>query len=336
MDFTRRYKKNIVENKNLIFISILLSVTIRLILFSSVDDFTPYYNDGGVLWSPLFTDYLYPNAWLSFILGTVFALGIAYYVAFLNLKYSLIRVRTYLVYIVTLLLFSCHPAFIHISAQYFSTLLLLIGINILYSSYQLKDTSLVTYSIGFTIAVASLFAFDILFYFILFWIGFVYMRSLNFRALVTFILGILTVYWLLFSYYLWQKDVPAFINIFSDFLPEFGYFNRLGTSFIEIYTFVLNFVVLLIAIVDNQVNAYQDKISIRAKISFLNITAIISMLSYFLVSFDPLIDFFIFTCSSAILLAHFFSLAESKWKVYLFICYIYMLIIGALGFAYLE
>lgn len=334
MDFIRRYKRNIVEKKNLIFISIVLFVAIRLVLFLSISDFTLYHSDNGVLWNPLFVHYLYANTWISFALGTVFALIIACYLAFINLKYSLIRVRTYLVYVLALVLFSSNPGFIHINAQYFSVLLLLIGVNVLFSSYQLKDTSLVTYSIGFIIAIASLFTFDILFYIVLFWIGFVLMRSLNFRAVMTFVLGILTIYWLLLVYFLWQKDLQGFVDIFSESLPQFGYCNRF-TSFIEVYSFVLNMVVLLIAIIDNRVNAYQDKIDIRAKISFLNLTVILSVLSFFFVSFDPLIDFFIFTCSSVILLAHLFSLAESKWKMYLFICYIYMLIIGAFGFAYL-
>lgn len=334
MDFVRKYKKNIVENKNLIFISILLFVAIRLMLFFSIDDFAPYRSEDGVLWSSLFTHYLYSSPWLSFVFGTILALAIASFLAYINIKHNLIRVRSYQVYFFALLLFSANPAFIHINAQYVSVFLLLIAINTMFGSYQLKDTSLTTYSVGFTIAIASLFSFDILFYFVLFWIGFALMHSLNFKSIITFFLGILTIYWLLFSYYLWDKSFPEFVELFSDALPHFGYFARFD-SFIQLYSFLLSAVVVLIAVIDNRVNAYQDKIDTRARLAFLNVSAILSILFFFFVSFDPLIDFYVFTCMSVLLVAHLFSIADTKWKMYLFFCFVYMTIIGAVGFAYL-
>lgn len=324
MDIIRQYKKNIVENRDLVFFSILLSLLIRFIIFYLLKEAPGNDNSGaGYLWTAISTPFL-SNRAISFTISTFFVFAISFYASRLNAKYGLIRNRTYLLYVFGSLIFSSHPVFIYMTHYYVSVFAFLICLDILYSSYQNKIGSSSAYALGFVLGVSSLFSFSVLIYLPLFWIGFRMMRIFNFKTFVVSILGIVTIYWLSFAFFLWQNNIAAFLEPFKHLYPILNS-SLEKTSFTgESILAAVILILLIIISLDYQTNSFRDKIRIRANIQFLHLASLFSILTYFLIIIDPTLSFYILSCSISILLAHFFTLVEQQWKVIMF----YLLILA--------
>lgn len=327
MDIVTSYQRKVVTSKNFIFISVIVAILIRIALFVFTNDFSSYaYRDSSPL-STFISTFITPNLVLSLVLSIIFTALIALYLSYLNVKYNLIRVRSYLVYSITFLVFSAHPLFLLMSSQYIEVLLFIFCIDVLFSSYQLPLVSNKAYSIGFILAIASLFSIYILFYLILFWIGFFLMRSFNFKSFIASVLGVITIYWFVFSYYLWQKSLQEFIQIFTNISVELGYYFK-TLQFAENLALGLSLLFLIIAIFNNLAYAHDDKIKVRAKIAFLDLTVVCSLISCSLINLDQAVDIYIYGVCYSILISHFFAVRVYKWKVYLFFLFIASLLIS--------
>lgn len=318
MDAIRQYKKSIVENKNLVLFSILLTLLIRFVIFYFSKDITNNDSIGsGYLWSGI-SSLLLANKTISFIVSTFFVFAISFYASQLNAKHGLIRNRTYLLYVFGSLIFSSHPVFIYMTHYYVSALAFLICIDILFSSYQDKTGAKNAYAIGFILGISSLFSFYVLMYLPLFFIGFRMMRIFNFKTFIISLLGIATIYWLSFAFFFWQNNVAGFLNPFEHLYPILN--NALeSTSFSgESLLTAIALILLIIISLDYQTNSFRDKIRIRANIQFLHLASLFSILTFFFIIYDPTLNLYMLSCSISILLAHFFTLVEQKWKVITF------------------
>lgn len=318
MDAIRQYKKSIVENKNLVLFSILLTLLIRFVIFYFSKDITSNDSIGaGYLWDGI-SSLLLSNKSISFIISTFFVFAISFYASQLNAKHGLIRNRTYLLYVFGSLIFSSHPVFIYMTHYYVSALAFLICIDILFSSYQDKTGAKNAYAIGFILGISSLFSFYVLMYLPLFLIGFRMMRIFNFKTFIISLLGIATIYWLSFAFFFWQNNVTGFLNPFEHLYPILN--NALeSTSFSgESLLTAIALILLIIISLDYQTNSFRDKIRIRANIQFLHLASLFSILTFFFIIYDPTLNLYMLSCSISILLAHFFTLVEQKWKVITF------------------
>lgn len=330
MDIIKSYQRYIVKSKNFIFIAVFLTILLRLALFVYIDDFSIYpYISNSVLGGYIYP-YLQNDTWLSFLLATIFALAITFYCAYINLKYSLIREKSYLIYPIVFLVLSSHAAFLVMNLHYVAILLFIFCLDILFSSYQLKQIADKAFSIGFVLAISSFFSFYFLFYIILFWIGFVFMSNFSVKAFLSSLLGIVSVYWLVFFVCLWQNNTDAYISLFASVATafEFGYFFKL-LSVNECIVLGINMIFLFIVIIYNQIYSYKDKIRVRNMIYFLDVLAVSTILSCSFINLDPVVDLYIYAISYSFLLAHFFSVAETKLQVTLFYIFLASVLIGA-------
>lgn len=324
MDAIKLYKRNIVENKNLVLFSILLTIVIRLVIFYFTDaNHCDEYIGEGYLWTKTLTSFL-SSGTISFTISTLFVFAISFYASQLNAKHGLIRSRTYLIYIFGSLILSSHPVFIYMTPYYVSTLAFLICTDLLYSSYQDKTGNRNTYAIGFVIGASSLFSFYFLMYLPIFWIGFSLMRIFKFKNLIISILGVATIYWLTFVFFLWQNNISGFLYPFEQLYPLLN--NSIETISLlgEGLLVAIALILLIIISLDYQANSFRDKIRIRANIQFLHIASLFSIIAFFFLILDSTLNLYILSCSITILLAHFFTLAEQKWKIIIF--YILILI----------
>jgi len=210
--------------------------------------------------------------------------------------------------------------------QYISTLLILFAIDILFSTYLSFNASGRAYAIGFLLALASLFTFTTILYLPIFWIGFKYMRCFKFKTFVASLIGVLSVYWILLFFCLWLKDLDTFLAPFQTFYPILGNLYR-EIEYGEIVILGFFVVVLVITMIDYISNSYHDKIQIRASLSFLYLLTFLSIFSFLFVIYNPLLNIFVFLLGSSMVLSHFFSLAELKWKVTLFYIFISLYLI---------
>jgi hypothetical protein len=334
MNLFKAYKKNILENTSFLIISIVAVCLIRLGFVSLVElDIFSFDSDGnigggisGYVWAAL-APYL-QNELLSVVLSLIFTLGIMLFSVNLNSKHKLIRKRTYLIYVFPLLLFSAYPAFAYMSAQYVSTFLLLTCADTLLCSYQKSNAAGNAYAAGFILGVASLFSFGSLMYFPLLWIGLGCMHSLRLKPFLASWCGLITIYWLAFFYFLWLGDIGAFYEPFKQLYPILGhYFESISIS--QLVTLLVCGMFLIIIIANYWTNPFDDKVQIRANVSLLFIFSVFSYLLFPFVAYDPVLNLYVFMAYTSILLAHFFTLADEKWKIYLFYIFLslYFLII---------
>lgn len=318
MNAIKLYKRNIVENKNLVLFSVLLTIVIRLAFFYFTDTtIQDEHIGGGYLWSGVLTNLL-ENKTISFSISTLFVFIISFYASQLNAKHGLIRSRTYLIYIFGSLILSSHPVFIFMTPYYISALAFLICTDLLYSSYQDKTSNKNAYAIGFIVGISSLFAFHYLMYLPLFWIGFSLMRIFNLKNLIISILGIVSIYWLVFAFFLWQNNLAVFLSPFQHLYPFLN--NSIETIPLkgEGLLVIIALILLITISLDYQTNSFRDKIRIRANIQFLHIASLFSILSFFFIILDPTLNLYILSCGITILLSHFSTLAEQKWKIIIF------------------
>lgn len=319
MDKIKSYKKNVIESKNLVFVSILIALVLR-VFFYSTSKHVIETEASSYLWNSEFVEYYLSKDFFSAILSLLFTIGIILYCAFLNNKHKLIRNQTLLINVFLILAFSSSPVFVYMDSLYISLLLLLISFDVLMNSYLETNGSFHAYKIGFLIAVASLFSIQTLLYIPIFWIGLKYMRCLNIKTLCASIFGALTIYWIVFCFFSWQNDHQA---LRMPFAQSFAIINLSSINEFK----PLNFSLLIVAtigivamLINYQLASFQDKIQTRANLSFLFFLCSFSLLFNFIFIPSSSIYLFVLATSGSILLAHFFTLIEGKWKIYLFYC----------------
>lgn len=309
----KSYKKNIAENRNFAYISVIIFIFLRLGAYFH----TPMqasYND-GLLWN-----YLSPflsNKEVAFILGVLLTIAAGLYVAHINEKYALIRGRTSLPFILSIFAMGCTPNLAYASPAYLGLASILICIDILFSSFQQPQAAREASKIGVILALGSLFAPTLVIYIPIFWIGFFTMRSFSFKVFLSSIFGIAMVYWCVF--FVNYAYAPNELNAIVDLLKNFRSVSFLQMDIAETIILAVNVMIMGIAILYNYLNSFKDKTRIRASISFLNFITAFSVLAFTFLTAHSIVS--LLTCMSigSLILAHIFALAEKKWIVYLFI-----------------
>lgn len=317
MDIVRSFKRGVVENKNLIFFSIVFSCLLRIGFFVSVTDYVPVESGSGYLWKAILQLNVLSDRLISAALAFASVIGIALYLGQINAYYALIRTRTYIVPALVIVVFSLHPAFLFMTPQYIGVMSVLLSIYILLSTYHHSNASGKSYSIGFFLAVGSLFSFYTLTFLPLFLIGLSMMRCLRFKAVVAMLLGVASIYWLAFFIFLVLGDTEGFVAPFRSLYPILDLsFDE--SVFLDLYYLIPATLLGCFLFFYYQANSFQDKIRIRTNLMFFYLCFILSILSCWFILYDPWLDAYLIVISGVLLLSHFLSLAVVRWKVIFF------------------
>lgn len=309
---SRFYQKEVVEGKSFLVLAILVALGFRIAAYFHFDSSLLHLDySGGYLW--FLASFIFEDKLIS-ILGSTICVGlIAYLLSFINGKFIIIRRKTFFPAAFSLLLFSIHPYFLFMGAYYLGSIFALLGILYLFQSYQTENKQKVALNTSFLLAIGSLFYFNLLLYFIVFWIGLAYIRSFGFKPFCAFFIGLILAYTPVFAYSFIINDTGLFLLPFTriqtiDFAQfPFFYFS------LDLWI-VLGFGLLLLSIflVNNYINSYKDKIKIRTFLSFLSIVCIFSVLCLFLLNVDAFGNLFIYISVGALLFAHYFALGEHR------------------------
>ena len=123
----------------------------------------------------------------------------------------LIREKTLLPFLFYALLTSTNPDFFPLKSTSVGVFLFDIGPL---SSYlpliMTPDCTDKAYNASLIISIGSLLWIHILWFLPLFWLGMYNFRTLNIRTFVASLFGILTVYWFVFGWCVWEWDFTAF------------------------------------------------------------------------------------------------------------------------------
>ncbi|MFV0420438.1 MAG: hypothetical protein ACK5KT_17150 [Dysgonomonas sp.] len=312
----RFYKKNIAEGGGILIYSILFAITIRIIYLINFDTIE-ITQSGGYLWDPI--SFLFSDIYISLATSSIITAALALLAAHINTKHLLIRHKSLLPTSVIVLLFSCHPSFIVMSAEYISALLFLTIINMLFTAYHSEQRQNASFKTNFVLACACLFTPISVIYFPILWISLATMRCLSVKSFMTSLVGIFIVFFPVFSFYLFTDKLDVLLYPFTSIdieqISNFRFFSYNIFQWI-----ILGFAILLlvIVIIDGYLNRHKDKIRVRAYINLLQIVAMFSFLAFIFLNIGSSTHLYTILVIGSLLIAHFFALAEKKITVLLF------------------
>jgi len=330
-DIQREYKRNVAEGKTFLIIAIVFAVVIRGGYFFYFD-YSGLKQPDTYLWNRF--SFIFEIPLVSLLASAAVTAGMAVLVNHINAEYVFIRRRTLLPTVFIILLFSCSPAFIYITSEYIGILFFIYVINILFASYNTELKPQASFKVSFMLAFGSLFAPALLLYIPIMWVALSIVRCFNFKAFLASLLGVFTLYFSVFSFYLFADKLDMFmapftaldLNILKDF--TFFHFKPVHWSILGI-----SLIMLVIIISDNYINRHKDKIRNRAYLGTLDFVVVVALLSFVFLNLGTQMHLFIALALGSLLLAHFYALVEQKISIYLFYLFIlFYLLICSLPF----
>lgn len=312
----RSYKRNIAEGSGILFFSISVGIILRVVYLFNMN-YAVADSADGYLWkliSPLFG-----NVYVSLLVSSLFVAMMALLSSHINTKYVLIRNKSLLPPSIIILLFSIHPVFFCMSAEYVSALLFLFIVDALFSAYYSERKQNEICAVGALLALSSLFTPVSIMYLPVLWCVLGFMRSFNFKTILASLVGVLCVCFPVYSFFLLTDNMEAFVRPFVamnwEGIGNFAFFDYdvlqwalLGVS-----------VLLMVAIIsDGYINRHKDKIRVRAYLNLLVLVSLFAILAFVFLNINPFTHLYIALALGALLLSHFFALVERKITVAMF------------------
>ena len=315
-DIQKSYKKEIAEGKTFLIIAIIFVIAIRLAYFFYLD-FPGGIQTEAYIWNQF--SFVFDIPLVSLLASSAITALMAILVAHINTEHVFIRRRTLLPPAFIILFFSCNPAFIYLTPEYIAGLFFVYIINLLFASYNSERKQQDSYKVSFMLALGSFFVPVLLLYLPIMWLALGIVRCFNFKAFLTSLLGVFSLYFSVFSFYLFTDSLDVFLYPFTslnqDILINFTLFNF---GIVQWIILGISIIMLIIIISDNYLNRHKDKIKIRAYLGMLDLITAVALLLFVFLNLGTQMHLFIALISGSLLLAHFYALAEQKFSIYLF------------------
>ena len=256
--------------------------------------------------------------WISELLENQVCLGklitlvlnifIALWLSRLNTKFILLKQRTYLPAILYLLVVGSYLPLQQLNPVVFASILLVIGIEMMFDAYKKEGLSLEFFMTAFLISLASLFYARSVFLILVVWTGLSLLRAIYWREWAFTILGFITPYVFLFSwYYLSGQNLSENWEMIRYNFVHDRDTAYLNTSYIIFYAYLLLVIILASR---KMLGAYQGlKIYIR-KFFRLNFWIFAFIMAAFLLIYSRAIEmiYFVAIPVSYILSWYFFNI----------------------------
>ncbi|HBX46038.1 hypothetical protein [Limibacterium fermenti] len=320
----RIFRNTVVEARFSSLVVSLCVIAMRLGLFSVSEIPSAGFPDTGYLWR--FCEHWFSDPTISFIAATLSVFLIAWMIARLNSRFSLIRNRTHLPFIVPLILFSVHPYFLRMTPDYISIFFILCALFPLLSSFHRDETYLYSAQSGVFLAIASLFQIYSLLLVPLWWRGEASMHGVHLRSFLSSFFAVLLVFWSVFSVCFFFDDLPAFTAPFSYLalfsLPDLPAFSP--GHWVLVIAVGLFFGVYMFLSIKTYI---RDKVLTLSAIQFM-IYLLIFLLLFQMVYWSQGVFFLSLGIALlSYLIAYFYTLTTSKVNIYAGY-FVFLLLIG--------
>lgn len=309
----RTFKATIVEARFTSLIVSLLVVAVRYGLFAKHKISESALPDTDYLWQ--FISPFFRNPQVSFASSTASVFIIAWLLSHINNRFSLIRTRTNLPFIVSLIFFSLHPYFLAMSADYIAIILLLYGFIPLLQSYQQENAQIYALYSSILIGIASLFQIFALVLLPLWWRGEFSMRGGHFKSFLASVFGVLLVFWSVFTLYFFFDNTEGFVAPFLNFtdisilqIPQFSPLKWVGIG--------AGFALTILFMIFSMRTYIRDKV-----ITLVTIQFVVFILIFFLilqaVYWSKTLFFLSFGLALlSYLVAYFYTMTANKFHIY--------------------
>lgn len=309
----RGFRRMFVEARFTSLLASLFILALRTGMFFSVGiSETPIFR-GSFVWS--FVATWFDSPWISFAASTICVFLIATLIANLNTRFSLIRTRTNLPFIVPLFLFSLHPYFLQMSPDYISVIFILSALTPLLQSYQKVETQLFSFRSSILISLAAVFQVYALVLLPLWWRGEFSMRGIHFKSLLASLFGVILVFFSVGTFYLFFDNLEGFTVPFLQFtqisirqLPTFSTPQWTFVAFIFLFFFLYMFF---------SINTYKrDKVITLTVMQFMVFMLIISLTLQAVYWRETLFFLSLSMAFIAYLIAYFYTMTVNKYHIY--------------------
>jgi len=232
-------------------------------------------------------DILAENVLLTRILAFLFLLFQSFLMVRLNVKFILIRQRTFLPALIFILLCSFYFPHLQFSEYLFGSLGMLLILDLILGSYKQEPDSWKFFEAGLVLGVTTLFYARMIYFIPFIWIAQIILRPFSWREWILPLAGIFVPAFILVSVrYLLGMDPWQAWNIFYDNLNSFQFSFNFTLSYIIIAVYI--FLLVLLAS-GYMLRVFQfRKIYIRNYfLTFFWLFLISALLFTFLTRFDP-------------------------------------------------
>ena len=199
---------------------------------------------------------------------------------------------------------------------------------ILFYTYQDKNSAGLTYYGFLCIGLASLCEIHLIFYIPILWLMMLTkLQSLSWRTFLSSLMGLVTPYWFVACWFLYQEDFAPLIVHFkqlTDFCLPFD-FSCLSTS--QLVTVVFLFIIAIIGMVHYWRTSYQDKFRIRQLYDIFIWMDLLTFLFFCLQPQHATILIRLMIINTTPLVAHFITLTQERVTNIIF----YIITISALA-----
>lgn len=324
----KSFRTYIVEGRFVSLVVSLVVIVMRTVLFFRDDAFPGAYRDTGHLWQ--YVANWFADPMVSLAASTLSVFLIAALLSAMNNRFTLIRSRSTLPFVVPLFLLSLHPWFMVMNADYVALIFVLIAFFPLLKSYQTSNSTLYSFRSAILIGIASLFQVYALLLLPLWWRGEWSMRGPQFRSFLSSLFGLSLVYISLFSFYLLVDDLIGFTEPFL-YLASFSLPQLPAFSWME-WGLVLLIGLYFISNMVLSINTYsRDKVLTLSFMQFLVFLIIFQLLFQILYWQETLFFHSLSIVFISCLNAYFYTKTQSSAYIYLG-----LLIVMAAFFFYLS
>ena len=310
----RKFKTSMVESRFTPIVFALFAITLRLVMFLSLGIEQQQYPTSFIwhLIAPLVS-----NSWISLSMSTISIFIIAFILSQLNLNFNLIRFRTALPFSMLVFFLSIHPAFLPMSPNYISAILILLSLFPLLQSYQHPSPRNFAFKSGVLIAMAATFQVYSLVFLPIWLYGETSMHNFRIKSFIALILGVILVLWNVAGFYFIFDRLHSFIEPFVYFkniiesIPAFSI-----SQWISITLLILISGVYLM--LDYQFFS-RERVLTQKTLSFINLIVICSFVLHFLYLKQTNFFMCLIVILMSFIVAHYYSHTKNKWQVYSFI-----------------
>ncbi|MDR1161850.1 MAG: hypothetical protein LBK45_05870 [Tannerellaceae bacterium] len=271
----------------------------------------PVYGDASStpLWDTVCS--LLPDKGVTYLIGLLLMVGGAFLIHRANYILVIIREKTFLPFLIYILLVSSNPAFFPLKSTSAGVFCLILAMYQLFISYHDERATDKAFNAALFIGAGSLFWVHILWFFPLFWLGMYNFKALSIRTFLASLIGLSTVYWFLLFWSFLRWDFTFFTVPFSA-LGKVGFLQVTGIELIDWVIIIYLAVLTLIAALYIITHGYDDNIRTRQYLFFLILFAIMSFGLFFL--YEQSSDEFlgIAYMPVSILLTHFFTVKKGR------------------------
>ena len=311
---SRSFKSIMVESLFTPIVFAIAAIVMRIVMYLSIGMPHQEYPTSFVwhIISPIFE-----NDLLSLASSTISIFLIAYIVTQLNLRFNLIRFRTALPFSLIMFFLSIHPAFLPMSPNYLSIILMLLALFPLLHSYQHHSPRNFALESGVLIGLAGIFQIYTLVFLPLWWRGEISMHGFRVKSFLALILGAIIVFWNLAGLFFLFDNLQSFLERFTYFLNINLTIPNLTS--IQWYLIGLSITISVVYLLLDLKVFTRERVLAQKVFSFISLILVFSFVLHTLYFHQTFLFLYLIIIMISFIIAHYYSHIKTQWQVYSFI-----------------